>query len=236
MVQVILPALIPDIRRVYDVYFSAFEQDQMGRLMLKILFPGMLDDGFREVHAAGTLQYWHSADNQYTLKCIDTITGDIIGMGLGDLYIRERSLEERQNLGVPWLEGEQRERAEKILNPLWEAREKLFGGRPYIYCHVIAVDPNHQGRKAGALLVQWGIDMGELIGLPVYFESSPSTVNLYKKMGFELLPEKIVHKAEVLGTETDIEVPLMVKMPSAAGGLTFDEWRRTGYPDFAKPT
>jgi hypothetical protein len=51
-------------------------------------------------------------------------------------------------------------------------------------------------------------------------------------MGFELLEEKIVHKAEVLGTETDIEVPLMVKMPSAAGGLSFAEWREKGYPAF----
>lgn len=75
--------------------------------------------------------------------------------------------------------------------------------------------------------------MGEQAGLPLYFESSPSTVNLYKKMGFELLPETIVHKAEVLGTETDIEVPLMVKMPSAAGGLTFGQWRKNGYPEFA---
>ncbi|KJK78709.1 hypothetical protein H634G_06085 [Metarhizium anisopliae BRIP 53293] len=236
MGQVILPALIPDIRRIYDVYFSAFEHDLMGQIMLKILFPGaqITDDEFRKGHAAGTLQYWHSSDNQYTLKCVDTSTGEIIGMGLGDVYLRERSPEERKNHGVPWLEGEHRERAEKVLNPLWEMRERFFGGRPYIYCHVIAVDPQHQGRKAGQLLVQWGMQMGELAGLPLYFESSPSTVNLYKKMGFELLPEKIVHKAEVLGTEKDIEVPLMVKMPSVAGGVTFQEWRQKGYPGFSK--
>lgn len=96
------------------------------------------------------------------------------------------------------------------------------------------MDPKHQGRKAGQLLVQWGMQMGELAGLPLYFESSPSTVNLYKKMGFELLPEKIVHKAEVLGTKTDIEVPLMVKMPSVAGGVTFEEWRQKGYLEFSK--
>ena len=101
-----------------------------------------------------------------------------------------------------------------------------------IDCHVIAVDPKHQGRKAGALLCKWAFDLSESSRLPVYFESSPSTVGLYIKMGFELLEEKIVHKAEVLGTETDIEVPLMVKMPSAAGGLSFAEWREKGYPAF----
>ena len=101
-------------------------------------------------------------------------------------------------------------------------------------CHVIAIDPKYQGRKAGALIVQWGINTGEQAGLPVYFESSPSTVGLYRKMGFELLQETIVHKAEVLGTEEDIVVPLMVKMPSAAGGMTFSEWREAGYPEFKR--
>lgn len=90
------------------------------------------------------------------------------------------------------------------------------------------MDPKHQGRKAGALLVQWGIQMGELTGLPVYFESSPSTVKLYEKMGFKVLDEKIIHRAEDLGTDMDIEVPLMVKMPSSAGGMTFNEWRLQG--------
>lgn len=99
-------------------------------------------------------------------------------------------------------------------------------------CHVAAVDPKHQGRKAGALLVQWGLDLGEKTGLPVYFESSPTTAGLYTKLGFELLEDKIVHKAAVLGTEDDIEVPLMVKMPSNAG-MTFAEWRAAGYPEFA---
>lgn len=134
MGQIILPALIPDIRRIYDVYFAAFENDLMGSIMLSILFPDsqITSEEFRSAHSAGTLQYWHSSNNQYTLKCVDTITGDIIGMGLGDVYLRERTAEERKNQGVPWLEGARRERAEKVLNPLWEMREKLFGGRPYI--------------------------------------------------------------------------------------------------------
>lgn len=99
---------------------------------------------------------------------------------------------------------------------------------------MIAVDPKYQGRKAGAAFCEWALDLGNKTNLPVYFESSPSTVNLYKKMGFELSPEIIIHKAEVLGTDRDIEVPLMVKMPSAAGSMSFEEWRSSGYPSFQK--
>ncbi|KAM3502202.1 hypothetical protein MY11210_009140 [Beauveria gryllotalpidicola] len=120
MSQVVLPALIPDIPRIYQIYFDAFRADKMGALMLQVLFPVIVDQEFIKAHAAGTLSYWHLSD-----------------------------------------------------------------------CHVIAIDPQRQGRKAGALIVQWGIDLGEQAGLPVYFESSLSTVGLYTKMGFEVLQEQI---------------------------------------------
>ncbi|CCF38674.1 hypothetical protein CH063_09714 [Colletotrichum higginsianum] len=74
--------------------------------------------------------------------------------------------------------------------------------------------------------------MAELAGLPVYLESSEEAFALYKRLGFEVLKEKIVHRAGLVGAEKDVEVPLMVKMPSAAKGLSFEEWRARGYPPF----
>jgi GNAT superfamily N-acetyltransferase len=251
MVFVVLPALIPDIRRLYDVYFASFGNDYMGKLMLEALFPGEVykTEQFRKDHAAGTLAYWHTSDQQYTYKVVDTDTGDIVGIALGDIVLKERSEEERAFMGVPWLEGEHRERAEKVLRPLWEMREKLFAGRKHICkiisllenmsdlllttgnidVHVIGVDPSHQGRKAGAALVAWGIDLCEQTQLPVYFESSPTTAPLYAKMGYELLPERIVHEAALVGAKSDVVVPLMVRLP---GGMPFAEWRERGYPAF----
>ncbi|KAK3683316.1 hypothetical protein B0T22DRAFT_384766 [Podospora appendiculata] len=233
MVVVVLPALIPDIRTVYDSYFAAFKNEAMGGLMLDILFPAGIDsDEFRAAHAAGTLAWWHQSATQYTFKAVDTATGDIVGIAMGDIFLRPRSEEERKNHGVGWLEGAQRERAERVLDPLHEMREKLFGGEPYIYSHVIGVDPKYQGRQAGRALAQWGIDLCERTQLPVYFESSPSSVGLYVKLGYERLNETIVHTAALMGTNEDIVVPLMVKMPSGAQGMTFYEWIEKGRPRF----
>ncbi|KAL2131960.1 hypothetical protein VTI74DRAFT_4415 [Chaetomium olivicolor] len=234
MVHVVLPALIPDIRKVYNAYFASFGNERMGSIMLDILFPGGIDsEEFRAAHAAGTLDWWHKSDTQYTYKVVDMDTGEISGMGLVDIYIKPRTEEERKNGGVPWLTGEQRERAEKVLNPLWEVREKLFGGQPYIYAHVIGVSPEHQGKQAGAAMVKFGIDLCNRTGLPLYFEASPTSVGLYEKFGYERLNETIVHKAELLGTEEDITVPLMVRMPKSAGGMSFYEWKEKGYPSFS---
>lgn len=92
-------------------------------------------------------------------------------------------------------------------------------------CHVIAVKPSYQRRKAGTAIVEWQKELVDQLGLPMYLESSPTTFGFYEKMGFETLKDKIVHKASVIGADADIEVPLMVRMPSGAVGITFSEWR-----------
>jgi hypothetical protein len=50
-------------------------------------------------------------------------------------------------------------------------------------------------------------------------------------MGFERLTHvKLIHKAEVTGDAEDTEVPLFVRMPSAAKGMSFAEWEEKGFP------
>lgn len=49
-------------------------------------------------------------------------------------------------------------------------------------------------------------------------------------MGFDRIDEKLVHKKELTRTEEDIDVPLMVRMPPGAKGMTFEQWRAKGYP------
>ncbi|KAK1751076.1 puromycin N-acetyltransferase [Echria macrotheca] len=217
---IVLPALIPDIRPVYDAYFAAFEADPDGKRLLDILFPdGFTSEEFRAAHTAATLNWWHTSPTQHTFKCVDLDNGAIIGMALCDVFASPQDAQERKNPGVGWLEGDRKERAEKVLNPLWEAREKAFGGKRYIYVHAFAVEPSHQARGAGAALVKAIVDLGNNSRLPIYLESSPGSEKLYQRMGFRRLPGemgKVVHCAELLGTEQDVEVPLMMRVPDAA--------------------
>lgn len=133
MPVLVVPALIPDLEKVYDVYFDAFKHEHMASIMLNILFPNGITPEFRKHHTAATLDWWHKAKDQYTYKVIDTDRdGEIIGMILADAFFKERTEEERKWAGIPWLEGKERERADAVTKPLWEKREKLFGGRKYI--------------------------------------------------------------------------------------------------------
>ena len=135
----VLPALIPDIGAVYDAYFAAFTADEDGRRLLDIIFPdGFEGDEFRAAHRAGTLKWWHESRTQYTFKCIDTTPaadgGDekVVGMALVDVFVRPRAEEERKYHSIPWLNGDKKDRADRVLKPLWDAREKVLEGKSVI--------------------------------------------------------------------------------------------------------
>lgn len=222
MPYLVLPALIPDIRPIYDVYFSSFLASPSGALLLSILFPStdLTSADFRDAHEKGTLSWWHSCPTQYTFKCVDSATGDIVGMGLCDVFVRGQTEEERKVPECGWIaEGtDERKRADTVLGALWGARERVFGGGRYIYVHAFAVHPDHQGLGAGSALVQNIVDLGNSLNLPAYLESSPESEGIYAKKGFRRIPAdiaQVIHDKETLGTEEDVEVPLMAKLPEA---------------------
>ncbi|KAI2472037.1 acyl-CoA N-acyltransferase [Annulohypoxylon bovei var. microspora] len=222
----VLPAQLADIEPVYDVYFEAFKNEPI----LEFLYPGGVD---RAAHAEGTRQWWSHDKTGYTIKCLDSSTGEIIGMASWDIFWqpgKENGWERPE--GIPWLEGEDKARCEGVLGPMWDLREKLFGKKHrYIYLGVLAVHPEQQRRGVGRLLTQWGINAAEQLDLPVYLESSMPGLPLYERMGFERLTHvSLIHKEESTGLP-DEEIPLMVKMPSAAKGLSFKEWADKGYPE-----
>jgi hypothetical protein len=127
---VVVPATLPQIRDIYDVWFAAFK----GQLILDLIYPGtdLNDEAFRKVHTEGTLEYWKGLSMEHTFQCIDTATGKIAGMATWQVYWRERTNEERQKPWIGWLEGDQRERAEGFLEQLWEKREKWIGSKQHV--------------------------------------------------------------------------------------------------------
>ncbi|WDK09345.1 hypothetical protein CGRA01v4_00623 [Colletotrichum graminicola] len=148
--------------------------------------------------------------------------GKIVSMALWDVFLKERTLEEYLSLGAVWLQDEERARADELTNPLSEAKERIWGGRKYQTGHVLAVKPECQRQVTGTLLTKQGLDMAELAEFPVYLESSEEGFGLYKRLGFEMLNEKIVHRAGLLCAEKDVELPLIVKIPRDWNGVLKD--------------
>ncbi|KAG9256797.1 putative GNAT family acetyltransferase [Emericellopsis atlantica] len=77
----------------------------------------------------------------------------------------------------------------------WEACDYFFGemrrrqgerfeGRPYAYLKLLHTDPAHQGRGAASMLLRWGAEEADRLGLDSYLESSPDAARWYAKRGF----------------------------------------------------
>lgn len=77
-------------------------------------------------------------------------------------------------------------------------------------------------RGIGQLLIDWGLDVGEKLQVPVYLESTRAGLVFYTKLGFEKLSQGAVVKAEVTHVASDFELPVTVKMPSAARRMGFE--------------
>ncbi|KAJ2983913.1 hypothetical protein NQ176_g343 [Zarea fungicola] len=221
---VTLPAHIADIEAVYDVQFAAFVNEPI----IDFLFPGGVD---RPAHTKGSIAYWNHDTISYTTKCVDTETGNIVGMATWEIYWKpghEGTFKKPD--GIPWLEGEDKARCEAIFNPMWDMRAELFGDSKYIYLASIAVHPDYQRRGIGGTLLDWGIDQADKLQVPIYTEASKDGFGLFIAYGFEKLDHvSLIHKAEVLGREDDEEVPLVVRMPSVAK-ISFKEWVSKGRP------
>jgi ribosomal protein S18 acetylase RimI-like enzyme len=148
------------------------------------------------------------------------LEGKIVGMALFDVYITPSDWKKGE---IGWLQGKERERAEALIGPLWDAREKLWSNERYLYCHVVAVHPDAQRKGVGELLVEHGKRIALQANLPIYVESSKAAIRLYEKSGFQWLKERPVHKsydlypAQVNGDQEDHEIPLLVWIP---GGET----------------
>jgi ribosomal protein S18 acetylase RimI-like enzyme len=176
----------------------------------------------RKAHTAHVLSYWHTSSTQYTVKCVDSATGAIVGMGMWDVYLTPS---EYKKGDIGWLEGAERERAEALVKPFWTFRERLWTGERYVYCHLTAVHPKAQRRGIGKLLMEYGMRIAEQAGLPIYTEASQAAIALYERIGFQRLKQSIKHKADLLWTEDnkgdgkDHEVPLVVWVPEGKWGL-----------------
>lgn len=120
----VLPAQIPEISALYDVYFAAFK----GEKILDILYPHGID---REAHTNAMKEWWSHDPDTYNIKCVDSNTGEIIGMAVWEVRWKLDATWTKPS-GTPWLEGEHRTRAEAVLKPLWDMREKLFGKKAHV--------------------------------------------------------------------------------------------------------
>jgi N-acetylglutamate synthase-like GNAT family acetyltransferase len=57
---------------------------------------------------------------------------------------------------------------------------------------VCFTDPDYRGRGAGKLLMEWGVNKADEIGVESFVEASELGMHLYKQFGFLTVSEELV--------------------------------------------
>ncbi|KAI1176667.1 acyl-CoA N-acyltransferase [Nemania sp. FL0916] len=73
---------------------------------------------------------------------------------------------------------------EALFGGLHQMRAKHFASRKHVHLRLLHVDPAHQRKGAGRMLVMWGVDEAKKLGLPAFLESSEVAHSLYLSCGF----------------------------------------------------
>jgi len=70
-----------------------------------------------------------------------------------------------------------------------EFNDEFVGTRPHASLALLVTDPKHQGRGAGSMLVKWGCDRADELGLMCRLVASKAGYHLYTQNGFQLVKE-----------------------------------------------
>ncbi|KAI1767579.1 acyl-CoA N-acyltransferase [Hypoxylon sp. FL1150] len=76
------------------------------------------------------------------------------------------------------------EACELLFGGITKQRVRILGDGPYFFLSLLHTDPKHQGRGAGGMLTEWGVQEARKHNMIAYLESSESGHSLYKKCGF----------------------------------------------------
>ncbi|OCK74599.1 acyl-CoA N-acyltransferase [Lepidopterella palustris CBS 459.81] len=76
-----------------------------------------------------------------------------------------------------------------LLGPLRQAGEEIMGARPYLMLDTLSTLPEHQRRGAGSMILKWGVEKADEMGVEMYLTSSSMARPLYERWGFEVVRE-----------------------------------------------
>lgn len=148
------------------------------------------------------------------LKVTDSETGEMVAGSMWFLYPNGNSEAElAEILKMPTVEEGYRVDWDPIYRYLKGNRREIMGTRPYYYLNILCTHPKHHRRGAGAMLIKWGIEEADRLGLECYLEGSKEGRPLYERNGFKVEKEVTFDMADFGRPDLGIDVNCPMRRP-----------------------
>lgn len=70
---------------------------------------------------------------------------------------------------------------------MYKTRESYMAEKTYYWLKLLCIDPAHQRRGVGSLLLTWGLQKASEQNIDAFLESSPMGIGTYHKAGFQIV-------------------------------------------------
>ncbi|KAF2674879.1 acyl-CoA N-acyltransferase [Microthyrium microscopicum] len=124
-------------------------------------------------------------------KAVDVETGRMAGVSSWKVYETTPSVEELEESfeDRSFPEEYNAEARAAFMANILQARKDYAIQRPNVSLDSLTVSPDFQRRGVGRLLMQWGMDKADKLGLENYLEASQAGKKLYESCGFRAIKE-----------------------------------------------
>ncbi|PQE19635.1 gnat family protein [Rutstroemia sp. NJR-2017a WRK4] len=198
----LLPCTDADMARTFAILSDAFGHEHP---YIEAAFPAHETPAGRAAGGERMLAIKNSDPTATFLKVVDTKTGEMIAQAKWNIF-KDNIPPELDLDGDFWGDDlEEKEYAQHLCREYLIPRRKAIreSGGNLVSLDLLTVDPKHQRRGAGRMLVQWGTKKADELGFTAVVEASDYGRDLYESEGFQeierwesRLPEKWAHRGK----------------------------------------
>ncbi|KAJ4335005.1 hypothetical protein N0V95_009022 [Ascochyta clinopodiicola] len=167
-----------DIPRFFEIISLAFANDHE---YMEAVFPAHHTPAGRKIGSERMLQTFRGDPYSNFMKVVDNDTGEIVAAAKWNIYKGGKVPPLPELDGDYWDGEEEKEFAQSIFQAFLGPRQKVI---EETNAHLV-VDPAHQGKGAGRMLVRWGLARADEMGVDAVVEGSDRGRRLYASEGFD---------------------------------------------------
>jgi GNAT superfamily N-acetyltransferase len=136
-----------------------------------------------------TIKVVHTEASAATSPDAEPESETVVGFCMWHIYDQPHPehqwMKEHEMMTCNWvLDASEREKVWTGILPLFTGRMRMEG-RPHALLMSMCVDPAWQRRGTERMLMSWGTERCDELGIPAYLEASPFGYPLYRACGFE---------------------------------------------------